>query len=258
MSAELKFCPDKLFFNKHKLRYCHFLIYWLHIFKQHINFYAELTNVFRTQFVSGQCQCYVKICGPSHFGLYILTQLSLICFILLSFCFRSVTVCSHANRHKAFVTSQPEIQGTLLCWDVSDFYEYMYTAQNSGGFVFISLGDTFAVDPLHLFHLRRLRLALQVRSHHASMLPRHQSTAERAQASSFLFSSFSTANFHQLLVFCIFLLPWSYQYPIVSLSPMALCFPEARTGVNTAPGMSSSLTSCQNRCACGQEVWGSC
>lgn len=89
----------------------------------------------------------------------------------------------------------------LYSVEMSDFYEYMYTAQNSGGFVFISLGDTFAVDPLHLFHLRRLRLALQVRSHHASMLPRHQSTAERAQASSFLFSSFSTANFHQLLVF---------------------------------------------------------
>lgn len=84
---------------------------------------------------------------------------------------------------------------------LSDFYEYMYTAQSGGGFVFISLGDTSAAAPLHLFHLRRLRLALQVRSHHASMLPRHQSAAKRAQALPLLHPSFSTENLHQFPVF---------------------------------------------------------
>lgn len=87
---------------------------------------------------------------------------------------------------------------------LSDFYEYVYTAQSSWGFVFISLGDTSTADPLHLFHLRRLRLALHVRSHHASMLPRHHIAAERAQALQFLYPSL-TWNFHQFLVFIFFL-----------------------------------------------------
>lgn len=82
-----------------------------------------------------------------------------------------------------------------------DFYEYMYTAQSIGGFVFISPGDMSAAALLHLFHLRRLRLALQVRSHHASMLPRHQSAAKRAQALPLLHPSLSTGNFHQFPVF---------------------------------------------------------
>ena len=107
-----------------------------------------------------------------------------------------------------FVASQPANAGhSSLSRRLSDFYEYMYTAQSGGGFVFISLGDTSAAAPLHLFHLRRLRLALQVRSHHASMLPRHHGAAERAQALPLLHPSFSTGNFHQFLVFCVFLFP---------------------------------------------------
>ena len=143
-----------------------------------------------------------------------------------------------------------------------DFYEYMYTAQSCCGFVFISLGDTSAAAPLHLFHLRRLRLALQVRSHHASMLAQRQSNAKRDHALPSLHPSFSTGNFHWFPVFCIFLffifalsLGCSYHYLIF---PVVVCFCKERTGVNTAPGAALSLTLCQNRCASGQEVWGRC
>lgn len=86
---------------------------------------------------------------------------------------------SHDKLELGCVRRQPAgVAGhSTLSRRLSDFYEYMYTAQSGGGFVFISLGDTSAAAPLHLFHLRRLRLALQVRSHHASMLPRHHTTA---------------------------------------------------------------------------------
>lgn len=100
-----------------------------------------------------------------------------------------------------------------------DFYEYMYTAQSGGGFVFISPGDTSAAAPLHLFHLRRLRLALQVRSHHASMLPRHQSAAKRAQALPLLHPSLSTGNFHQFPVFSSSSFP---QIFVLSFLPVVL------------------------------------
>lgn len=60
--------------------------------------------------------------------------------------------------------------------DVSpaDLYVSMYTAGSAARFVFIRQPGTSAEAPLHLFHLRRLRLALQVRSHHASLLLQHR------------------------------------------------------------------------------------
>ncbi len=64
----------------------------------------------------------------------------------------------------------------------TDCYEYMYTAEPASGFVFIKLFDTSAAEPLHLFHLRRLRLALLVRSQHESLLPWHRSSAEHGRA----------------------------------------------------------------------------
>lgn len=139
-----------------------------------------------------------------------------------------------------------------------DFYEYMYTAQSGGGFVFISPGDTSAAAPLHLFHLRRLRLALQVRSHHASMLPRHQSAAKRAQALPLLHPSLSTGNFHQFPVFSSSSFPQIFILLSSHSSPPCGVAARGGTGVKTAPGTVSSLTLCQNRCASGQEVWGRC
>lgn len=168
---------------------------------------------------------------------------------------------SHDKLELGCVRRQPAgVAGhSTLSRRLSDFYEYMYTAQSGGGFVFISLGDTSAAAPLHLFHLRRLRLALQVRSHHASMLPRHHSAAERAQALLLPHPIFSTGNFHQFLVFASSSsprFPWSSVRLI--LPRCGVCCGEARTGVNTAPGTARSLTLCQNRCASGQEVWGRC
>lgn len=131
----------------------------------------------------------------------------------LSVCYTSWLTAprSHDNREPGCVCRQPAGNAghSTLSRRLSDFYEYMYTAESGGGFVFISLGDTSAAAPLHLFHLRRLRLALQVRSHHASMLPRHHSAAERAQALPLLRPSFSAGNFHQFLgcFFCVFFFP---------------------------------------------------
>lgn len=163
-----------------------------------------------------------------------------------------------AASEDAFVTSPPDGKAgrPTLSRRLSDFYEYVYTAQSGGGFVFISLGDTSAAAPLHLFHLRRLRLALQVRSHHASMLPRHQSAAKRAQALPLLRPGFSTGNFHQFPVFASSPLP-NFPDPrarLLFFPPVVVCCGESRTGVNTVPGAARSLTLCQNRCASGQEV----
>lgn len=153
--------------------------------------------------------------------------------------------------HAAMTTVSQDVlvarPGLLFPRRLPDFYEYMYTAQSGGGFVFISPGDTSAVAPLHLFHLRRLRLALQVRSHHASMLPRHLSGAERAQALPLLHPSFSAGSFHQFLCFCIFLLPPRFLPPPLlhspsHSSPSNARRREERTGVNTAPGTARSLT----------------
>lgn len=66
---------------------------------------------------------------------------------------------------------------------LSDWSEYVYTAQSGCGFVFMSRADTAAAPLLHLYHLCRLSLALSVRSQHASMLPWHHSNAKRDQAS---------------------------------------------------------------------------
>lgn len=147
------------------------------------------------------------------------------------------------------------------CWALltllsrlSDFYEYMYTAQSGGGFVFISLGDTSTAAPLHLFHLRRLRLALQVRSHHASMLPRHQSAAKHVQTLSLLHSSFSAGNFHQFPVFASSSFPNFPDPQPLSVFPVVVCCCEGTTGVNTALETAPNLTLCRNRCASGQEV----
>lgn len=163
-------------------------------------------------------------------------------------------------QHELGVRCQPagNTGHSTLSRRLPDFYEYMYTAQSGGGFVFISLGDTSAAAPLHLFHLRRLRLALQVRSHHASMLPRHHSAAEHARALPLLRPSFSTGNFYELLVFFIFLILWFSLSSTLIFLPITVCCSEVWTGVNIAPGMALSLILCQNRCASGQEVWGRC
>lgn len=78
-------------------------------------------------------------------------------------------------------------------------------------------GDTSAAAPLHSFHLRRLRLALQVRSHHASMLPWHHSAAKRDQTLPLLHRSFSTGNFHWIPVF--FHVSPNFTPPCVTLIP---------------------------------------
>lgn len=166
----------------------------------------------------------------------------------------------HDSHELGCFRHQPDgnAEHSTLLRRLSDFYEYMYTAQSGGGFVFISLGDTSAAAPLHLFHLRRLRLALQVRSHHASMLPRHQSAAKRAQALPLLHPSFSTENLHQFPVFASSPFPNFPDPQPLSFFSVVVCCCKGRTGVNTAAGTAPSLTLCQNRCASGQEVWGRC
>lgn len=109
-------------------------------------------------------------------------------------------------QHELGVRCQPagNTGHSTLSRRLPEFYEYMYTAQSGGGFVFISLGDTSAAAPLHLFHLRRLRLALQVRSHHASMLPRHHS-ADACSGVAITPPQFLHRKF--LLIACFFHLP---------------------------------------------------
>lgn len=132
-----------------------------------------------------------------------------------------------------------------------------------------------------MFHLRRLRLALQVRSHHASTLPRHRSSAKRGSGVAVTPTPSPSITLHHHLhprpllgefpsISCFFFhlhLHLRPPQPRKKEKKKAVLFSSrhspsrpqkgGRDGCEHGFGSgSSALTLCRNRCASGQEGTG--